>query len=453
MSSKNSGLRVLPIYWLRAGLFLWVFIVSFLFSLEDLQAKTPHQCEYYRVVKVVDGDTFKIYFKGEERKVRMVGIDAPETVHPDKEVQFFGIEASRKLKTLIEGRRVCLQRDPYQSEDKYRRLLRYVWMNDTMINRLLVEEGYARVYKRFKFRYLEEFLRVESKARAKKIGIWNDEARKRWEKRRLRNETFARESCGTGGTVCAGKHLLKRFKGECKTVRFFVRKAYDSGEAVFLNSRIDYQDPDNFTVVIFDNYRYKFTEEPVYFFLLETVDVSGIIKEYEGRAEIILRHPLQIRILSNKTKEQRRMSRLLKAMKGAETCGTGSTICPEDADKYIGKDTTVRFFVIDTRANTLGDSFLYSRLYPLQEKGFYVMIRRDYISAFPSPPHIYYWWKSIDVSGTIEEFKGVTEILVKSPSQIKILNTEGGEDAYSFNKGGIPYQSWCKEDRKGLSIH
>lgn len=250
MSSKDTGLTRFSTYWRGIGLLFWTFLVFLFLPLQDLQARTPHKCEYYRVAKVIDGDTFKIYFKGEERKVRMVGIDTPETVHPEKEIQFFGIEASRKLKSLIEGKWVCLQKDPYQDEDRYSRLLRYVWVDDTMINKLLIEEGYARVYRRFRFRFLEEFNRAEARAKARRVGLWNEEARKRWEDIRRRNEALARDTCGSQGTVCAGKHLLKRFKGKCKTVRFFVRKAYDSGKAVFLNSRVNYQDPENFTVVL-----------------------------------------------------------------------------------------------------------------------------------------------------------------------------------------------------------
>ncbi|MBI5019071.1 thermonuclease family protein [Candidatus Gottesmanbacteria bacterium] len=100
-----------------------------------------HGGEFVTVVSVVDGDTIKI--EGGE-VVRYIGINTPETVAPGKSVECFGKEASAKNKELVQGKVVELTRDVSQ-RDRYGRLLRYVWLGDTMINEILVREGYAQV--------------------------------------------------------------------------------------------------------------------------------------------------------------------------------------------------------------------------------------------------------------------------------------------------------------------
>ncbi len=92
-----------------------------------------------RVVRVIDGDTFEI--DGGER-VRLIGIDTPESVKPDAPAECFGKEASEYLKSLVEGKEVRLERDR-TDRDRYARLLRYAYLGDIFINEQLVREGYA----------------------------------------------------------------------------------------------------------------------------------------------------------------------------------------------------------------------------------------------------------------------------------------------------------------------
>ena len=81
----------------------------------------------YTVIKVVDGDTIKILYEGVEETVRLIGIDTPETVHPNKPVECFGQEASERMKELVEGKGVNIMFDKTQGmRDKYGRLLLYV---------------------------------------------------------------------------------------------------------------------------------------------------------------------------------------------------------------------------------------------------------------------------------------------------------------------------------------
>lgn len=115
--------------------------------------------ETVEVSRVVDGDTIKINLGEEEYSVRMIGIDTPESVHPDKSKNtIFGKKASDYTKSKIkEGQTVYLQKD-LSDTDKYGRLLRYVWLEmpkdteDTeevkskMFNAILIEDGYANAY-------------------------------------------------------------------------------------------------------------------------------------------------------------------------------------------------------------------------------------------------------------------------------------------------------------------
>ncbi|MDD5103442.1 MAG: S-layer homology domain-containing protein [Candidatus Peribacteraceae bacterium] len=124
------------------------------------------------VTRVVDGDTFKVQLAVEET-VRIIGIDTPETVDPRKPVQCFGKEASTKLKELLEGEDVMLEKNPAEERDKYGRLLRYVDLDGEDIGATMIEEGYAYSYKQYPHPRLEEYNELEKKAREENRGLWD----------------------------------------------------------------------------------------------------------------------------------------------------------------------------------------------------------------------------------------------------------------------------------------
>ena len=97
----------------------------------------------YKVIRVVDGDTFVIDYNGKEEKVRLIGIDTPESVHPDADRNSAaGITASDYTKSLLQGKSVELEFD-VQERDKYGRLLAYAYVDGYMLNKKLLEDGYA----------------------------------------------------------------------------------------------------------------------------------------------------------------------------------------------------------------------------------------------------------------------------------------------------------------------
>ena len=129
----------------------------------------------YRVVKVVDGDTLDVEIDGKIERLRLIGIDTPETVDPRKSVQCFGREASNKAKELLSGQFVNLESDETQGErDKYKRLLRYVFLPDgTNFNLYMIAEGYAHEYTYDEpYKYQSEFKQAEIDARESSKGLW-----------------------------------------------------------------------------------------------------------------------------------------------------------------------------------------------------------------------------------------------------------------------------------------
>jgi micrococcal nuclease len=128
---------------------------------------------YYSVQRVVDGDTVVLETIG---TVRLIGVDTPETVDPRKPVQAFGVEASRFLHTLLDGKRVRLEYDSDRT-DKYRRTLAYLYLPDgTFVNREIIAQGYGHAYLNYPFRFMEQFRAAEREAREAGKGLWGDAA-------------------------------------------------------------------------------------------------------------------------------------------------------------------------------------------------------------------------------------------------------------------------------------
>ena len=118
----------------------------------------------YIVGNVIDGDTLDV----EIGRVRLSGINTPETG------QCYYQEAKDALTNLTLFKEVTLEKDQ-DNYDKYGRLLRYIYVNDTFVNGYLVENGYAVVFDKYNSttnRY-EELKKMENIAKDKKIGVWN----------------------------------------------------------------------------------------------------------------------------------------------------------------------------------------------------------------------------------------------------------------------------------------
>jgi len=135
---------------------------------ENTKPQEPVE-ELYLVTKVIDGDTIEI--EGGKR-VRYIGIDTPETVDPNRPTGCYGKEASNKNSELVLNKKVRLVKD-VSDTDRYDRLLRYVYIDDTFINDYLVKEGYAKASTYAPdVKFSEQFAASEREARENKRGLW-----------------------------------------------------------------------------------------------------------------------------------------------------------------------------------------------------------------------------------------------------------------------------------------
>ncbi len=126
-----------------------------------------------RVVRVVDGDTIVV---DADERVRLIGIDTPESVKPDSPVECFGIEASRRLGALVPpGTEVVLVPD-VEPEDRYGRTLAYVYRgdDDLFVNAALVDDGFAFAYTvPPNVAFADEFVDRQRAAREAGRGLWS----------------------------------------------------------------------------------------------------------------------------------------------------------------------------------------------------------------------------------------------------------------------------------------
>ncbi|MEA1993269.1 MAG: thermonuclease family protein [Euryarchaeota archaeon] len=132
-----------------------------------------------KVERVVDGDTL---FLANGETVRLIGIDTPEYYHLTDTEKFglsedylyeWGVKAKLYMEDRILHERVSLEYD-WERRDKYDRLLAYVFIDDEMINRTMVKEGYARATPEFDFKYEEEFVQLEKEAKKEGRCMWHD---------------------------------------------------------------------------------------------------------------------------------------------------------------------------------------------------------------------------------------------------------------------------------------
>ena len=144
---------------------------------QGLPAPTPPaDAERARVVDITDGDTIRVERgTGTPERLRYIGIDTPETVHPGEPVEPWGPEASAANERLVAGREVLLERD-VSERDRYDRLLRYVWVEEPggwrMVNAELVALGLAVVRAYEPDTRHDTWLRqIEQEARAAGLGI------------------------------------------------------------------------------------------------------------------------------------------------------------------------------------------------------------------------------------------------------------------------------------------
>lgn len=150
---------------------------------------TPLFSEYEkcRLVRIVDGDTFIIQYNGKKEKLRLTGIDTPESsnnpkARRDSERKNISLQAILKngkrsrsfAKSLLAGENHIYLEFDVQKRDRYRRILAYAYLSDgRMINELMLKAGYASLMTvPPNVKYKDRFSRAHREARVKKRGLW-----------------------------------------------------------------------------------------------------------------------------------------------------------------------------------------------------------------------------------------------------------------------------------------
>lgn len=157
----------------------------------------------FRVVRVVDGDTFDIAASDattgkDMTRIRLWGVDTPEVKHGGAPDMYFGPEAKTFAERVLAGRNVYIVLAPNDTRGKYGRLLAYVYLGrgGGMFNEMLLEQGYAYADPRFEHPYRDRFETLEARARRAGIGLWaavTPDDMPKWRRK------YAEEAAGPGG--------------------------------------------------------------------------------------------------------------------------------------------------------------------------------------------------------------------------------------------------------------
>lgn len=121
-----------------------------------------------KVVSVADGDTITILTSGGKEKIRFAQIDTPEISHFGSTPQPYGKEAGAALRKLVSGKNVRVE---VEAVDQYGRNVGTVYVDNLNVNRELVKNGFAWVYRQYA--HQPELLKLEKAARAARIGLWS----------------------------------------------------------------------------------------------------------------------------------------------------------------------------------------------------------------------------------------------------------------------------------------
>lgn len=216
------------------------------------------------VVVVYDGDTIKVKFdSGCERRVRLIGIDTPEIEGTSSET---ALEANLSKRFTFHHlfRKTVELAYEREREDKYGRLLAYVWTEKGLFNEFILEEGFARVFLKFPYALKDNFVQAQRRAQQQGRGFWREDPHPR----------------------ISVEHVLDHI-GKLIRVSFVCTRIRKSRDFVYVSPEAE-----NFAVLI--------PEENLPFFgnvqkmKGKAIEVFGFLEEYKGQPQILLFFPSQL---------------------------------------------------------------------------------------------------------------------------------------------------------------
>jgi len=245
-----------------------LFISLFASKIFWIEKESPESIkETGTVVAVYDGDTIKVRFdKAYERKVRLIGIDAPEVDDPQEKRKLQALLAKRFVFHYLYGKTVKLTYES-EREDKYGRLLAYVWTEDGLFNEFILREGFARVFWAFSYALKQRFIQAQKTAQEQGRGFWGKSPYPVISAQDARNHT-----------------------GKLTSVRFACVQTRRRGRFYFL-----YSETNDFAALIPEENRSSFSDLKT--FRGKIIEVFGFLEEYKGQPQIVLFFPSQLRLL------------------------------------------------------------------------------------------------------------------------------------------------------------
>ena len=243
------------------------------------------QCQVRdHVVEVIDGDTFVL---GNGESVRLIGINTPEIGEPGADI------AKDMLMRMVMNKTVILEQD-ITDRDDYERLLRYAYIGDISVNAEMIRMGYAEM--RFyppDTLYKAEYRELEDDAIRNGSGLW---AFNVFQPHEI-TDSIVISSVNDKNSEIISWRDADKYYGQNKIVEGTVVVANNTGKVCFLNFDRDWKR--YFTAVIFAGDFDKFPAHPEKYYLKRKVRVRGLIKEYKGKPEIILKSSSQIEIVTD----------------------------------------------------------------------------------------------------------------------------------------------------------
>ena len=230
----------------------------------NLYAVQTQPIDHGTVVVVYDGDTIKVRFdSGVERKVRLIGIDTAEIEDTPFATRLEALLAKRFTFFHLYRKRIKLTYER-ELEDRFGRLLAYVWDENGLFNQFILEQGFSRVFLKFSYALKDTFIHAQKEAQDRGRGFWHDKPYPAINVRQVK------------------KHI-----GKLTRVRFVCTRIRKSGRLLFLQTKTG-----NFAAVIQNQYLSSFGN--IQKMKGKSLEVFGFLEEYRGQPQIMLFFSSQI---------------------------------------------------------------------------------------------------------------------------------------------------------------
>jgi len=248
--------------------------LSILFLLLLIACADPNDYSHMKVIGVIDGDTVRL---ANGKLLRYIGIDTPETRIKENgrflyAPQPFAQEATRYNKKLVDNKFISVEFD-LERIDAYGRLLGYCFVDGTLVNAKMIEEGFAVTCTiPPNIKYVDTLVRLQREAQRNKKGLWAAYA------------------------VIQAEDAY-RYSNQIRTVRGLVTRAHTSKK--YISLALTTHKKNGFRVRIYNNSLESFTQkgiDPLTFYINKTIEISGRVRRYKT-TEIIASTPADIRII------------------------------------------------------------------------------------------------------------------------------------------------------------